>query len=132
MNVRGRSLIVAALGVAGMLSPLGLGSAQAGESGCPAKSLCLFPAPDFQGEPRVLAMPRSWRAQAARLDDGHCLRMHVGSLIDNSGWGGWVYDNADCDNTGHVVDFEHRARIAKFNWCAKSLIFPVQDVTADP
>jgi hypothetical protein len=127
-----RTVAVAALTGAAVASPICVGSVHAAEPNCPTGSLCLFPQADYQGKPRILTLPHSAAARAFRLDDAGCTRFQFASLIDNSGYGGWAYDNRDCANDRKVKDFEHGSRIAKFDWSVKSFIFPVDNAIADP
>jgi hypothetical protein len=101
------------------------GPAQAAESGCPSGKLCLYPQADYQGKPRILGMPKSPAQRERQLDDAACVRFAVASLIDNSGYGGEVYDNRQCDSGGKSQEFTPGTRIAKFeDWPVRSFMYP--------
>jgi peptidase inhibitor family I36 len=128
-----RLLVVTAFGGAAVLSPVLAGSSQASAQ-CPAHALCIYPGPHYEGEPMIFGVPRSPFAKGQWLDDGHCRVLRLGSLIDNTIYGGTVYANNQCDNGGENQDFGRKARIADFtNWHVRSFIYPLdQDTTVVP
>lgn len=120
-----RLLATSGLTCAAVLSPTGAQSSQAAAHDCPAHALCLYPGAGYQGTARILSVPRDPFEKGQWSDDGHCLRLPVGSLIDNTVYGGTVYANDQCDNSGDTQDFARGGRIAKFtDWKVRSFIYP--------
>ena len=118
-----RLLVVAALTSVSVLAPVG--TSQAAQPSCPKDSLCLFPQAEYQGKPKVVRLPKDQRKRLTMSDDAGCLKFAVGSLIDNTPFGGTVYGNTKCDDSGDNADFTAADKLPKIaSWAVHSLVFP--------
>lgn len=127
-SARGSLRLIGATALVGtaVLAPPAFGASHTTDPACPRAALCVFPQANYQGEAWVLDVPHSRRVKATWLDDGHCLHLPVGSVIDNSIYGATFYANDECDDSGESQDVIGRGKVAKFSsWKVRSFVFPL-------